>query len=185
VTSFFNKIGPVPFHFYVHVDSSFTHKHNKGYEEGMVVGLTSIPGRSWGFSVIFSKGGALYRQIPPHALAFSESTEPWSLDQAQLWNCYSYSFTTLYNPILKGMRMSAKILGEIYFGEYLFSATHLEDGWSNTPEQDKEFFFIKLDNGRITIQPTNRITFIDKSFVDSNDVPILKLNQTIYSCSEN
>jgi hypothetical protein len=180
----FYKIGHTPFHFYASVDSSFTHKNNQGYEEAMVVGLTSIPGRCWGLSVIFSKGGALYRQIPPHALAFSDKVPPWNLDQAQLWNCYSYSFTTLYNPILKGMRMSTKIHNKIYYGEYLFSVTHLDDGWSNTPEQDKEFFFIKLDNGRLTIQPTNRIAFIDGSFVDSLVIPSLKLNQTVYSCSE-
>ena len=180
----FYKIGHTPFHFYASVDSSFTHKNNQGYEEAMVIGLTSIPGRCWGLSVIFSKGGALYRQIPPHALAFSDKVPPWNLDQAQLWNCYSYSFTTLYNPILKGMRMSTKIHNKIYYGEYLFSVTHIEDGWSNTPEQDKEFFFIKLDNGRLTIQPTNRIAFIDGSFVDPLVIPHLKLNQTVYSSSE-
>lgn len=184
MTPSFCKIGSIPFHFYAFIDSSFTHKDNQGYQEVMVIGLTSIPGRCWGLSVIFSQGGALYRQIPPHALTFSENASSWTLDQAQLWNCYSYSFTTLYNPILKGMRMSTKIHNKIYYGEYLFSATHIEDGWSNTPEQDKEFFFIKLDNGRLTIQPTNKITFIDKSFIDNTSIASLKLNETVYSCSE-
>jgi hypothetical protein len=66
-------------------------------------------------------------------------------------------------------------------GEYLFSVTHLHDGWSNSPDQDKEFIFTKLDNGRLTIQPTNRVTFIDDSFT----TPILsklKLQEEIYSC---
>ena len=80
--------------------------------------------------------------------------------------------------------MSVKINNKIYYGEYLFSATHIDDGWSNTPEQDKEFFFIKLDNGRLTIQPTNRIAFIDKSFIESSNIPHLKLNEKVYSCSE-
>lgn len=181
----FSKIGSLPFHLYVWVDSSFIYKNPCGWVEGMLIGLTSIPGRSWGFNVLLQQGGALYRQLPPHALAFSPSPEPsWSLDQSCLWNCYSYDFTVLYNPILEGMKMTAKVGKNFYKGNYLWSATFLKDGWSRTPEQDKEFFFIKLDNGRITIQPTNRITFTDSSFIDNSFIPPLKLNEKIYSCSE-
>jgi hypothetical protein len=181
----FSKIGYPPYHFYCWVDTQFTHSISKKFQPAMVVGLTSIPGRTWGFSVIFSEGGAMYRQIPPHALAFCSNPKPnWSLDQSQLWNCYSDSFTVVHNPILKGMRMSIKIQNEIHLGEYLFHSTHLFDGWSSSPEQDKEFYFVKLDNGRLTIQPTNRIVFLDSSFVETNSLPSLKLNETIYSCSE-
>jgi len=181
----FSKIGSLPFQIYVWVDSSFIYKKPQGWVEGMIIGLTSIPGRSWGFNIILQQGGALYRQIPPHAISFTPSPElKWSLEKSCLWNCYSYDFTVLYNPILEGIKMTTKIESSIYSGKYLWSATFLNDGWSRTPEQDKEFFFIQLDNGRLTIQPTNRITFQDPSFTDNTFIPDLKLNEIIFSVKE-
>jgi hypothetical protein len=78
--------------------------------------------------------------------------------------------------------MQVKINDVILSGEYLFNVTHVNDGWSDTPEQDKDFYFIKLDNGRLTIQPTNRITFRDASFIVNDNLPRLKLHDTVYSC---
>jgi hypothetical protein len=57
----------------------------------------------------------------------------------------------------------------------------MHDGWSDAPEQDKEFIFLQLDYGRLTIQPTNRVTFIDRSFI-TDTLPKLKLQTEIYSC---
>jgi hypothetical protein len=148
----------------------------------MWVGVTSIPGRAWGINVIIRNGGALYRNLPPHSIGFHSEDFGWTIQQAQLWDCYSYHFTIVQSPILRGLRMQAKVKGELLTGEYLFHVTHVDDGWSDSPDQDKEFYFIKLDNGRLTIQPTNRITFIDASFIVNDNLPELKLNETIYSC---
>jgi hypothetical protein len=148
----------------------------------MWVGVTSIPGRAWGINVIIRNGGALYRNLPPHSIGFHSEDFGWTIQQAQLWDCYSYHFTIVQSPILQGLRMRAKVKGELLTGEYLFHVTHVDDGWSDSPDQDKEFYFIKLDNGRLTIQPTNRITFIDASFIVNDNLPELKLNETIYSC---
>jgi hypothetical protein len=38
------------------------------------------------------------------------------------------------------------------------------DGFSAVPEQAKEFHFLHLENGRLTIQPTNRIVYEERSF---------------------
>ena len=179
----YSKIGALPYHLYIQVDSRFTHQEDCGWQEAMWVGLTSIPGRMWGLNVIFREGGMLYRGIPPHAICFERSELLWLATDSQLWDCYSYHFTIIENPILKGMRMTAKIRNEIHYGTYLFEATHMEEGWSNCPEQDKTFYFIQLDNGRLTIQPTNRITFIDGSFIKNTcELPLLKLSSTINSC---
>jgi hypothetical protein len=80
------------------------------------------------------------------------------------------------------MPISVKVRQNILSGTYLFSTTHLNDGWSDSPDQDKEFIFIELDNGRLTIQPTNRVAFIDKSYTLPTTLPKLKLQETIYSC---
>jgi hypothetical protein len=178
----YTKIGAIPTHRYIWVDSEYTHEKPEGLVEAMWVGLTSIPGRTWGINVILRDGGALYRNIPPHAVAFGLEALPyWDVTDAQLWNCYSYNFSLLQNPILCEMGVSAKINKTILHGKYLFSATHLHDGWSDSPDQDKEFIFIKLDNGRLTIQPTNKVLFIDSSFITPM-IPKLKLQEQIYSC---
>jgi hypothetical protein len=68
-------------------------------------------------------------------------------------------------------------------GPYLFTAVPIGDGFSDAPDQAKEFMFIWLDNDRLTIQPTNRVLFEDRSFTDaSHGVPRLRLQSEIYSC---
>ena len=68
-------------------------------------------------------------------------------------------------------------------GVYLFTAAFIEDAFTRTPEQGKEFSFIELENGRLTIQPTNRILFEDKSFTVDTGVPKDLLTQTqVWSC---
>ena len=181
----FSKIGYIPEHKYIWVDTHFTHEKPIGFVEAEWVGLTSIPNQAWGINVIFRHGGMPYRKVPPHAIRFKNTHEDytdWKITDAQMWDCYSYHFTLLLNPHLCG-RVSAMVGGRILRGQYLFSATHLYDGYSASPEQDKEFYFIQLDNDRLTILPTNRVCFIDQSFIVSNvQLPKLKLSDTIYSC---
>jgi hypothetical protein len=180
----YTKIGALPTHRYIWIDSEYTHAEPCGLVEAMWVGLTAIPGRAWGINVILRDGGALYRNIPPHAVAFSLEALPyWDIKDAQLWDCYSYGFTVLQNPILRGLEVSVKVKDSVLYGEYLFSVTHLHDGWSDSPDQDKEFIFVQLDYGRLTIQPTNRVRFIDRSYV-TDTLPKLKLQTEIYSCEE-
>ena len=179
----YSKIAPLPTHRYVLVDTTFTHKSPCGFADAMWVGVTSIPGRAWGINVILRDGGCLYRNLPPHSISFGKNDPvAWGIQNAQLWDCYSYHFTIVQSPILRGLRMRAKVKGQVLTGEYLFHVTHVDDGWSDSPDQDKEFYFIKLDNGRLTIQPTNRMVFVDDSFIVNDKIPELKLSETIYSC---
>jgi hypothetical protein len=180
----YTKIGALLTHRYIWVDSQYTHAEPCGLVEAMWVGLTAIPGRAWGINVILRDGGALYRNIPPHAVAFGEDAFPyWDIKDAQLWDCYSYGFTILQSPILRGLEVIVTWKDKVLYGEYMFSVTHLHDGWSDSPDQDKEFIFVKLNNGRLTIQPTNRVRFIDHSFT-TNELPKLKLQETVYSCEQ-
>jgi hypothetical protein len=179
----YTKIGALPTHRYIWVDSEYTHEEPCGLVEAMWVGLTAIPGRAWGINVILRDGGALYRNIPPHAVAFSEDAAPWCIRAAQLWDCYSYDFTVLQSPILRGLEVIVVWEDKVLYGEYMFSVTHMHDGWSDSPDQDKEFIFVKLLNGRLTIQPTNRVRFIDRSYT-TGALPKLKLQTEIYSCEE-
>jgi hypothetical protein len=175
-------IGSIPKHQYVWVDSQFTHKKPTGFVPAVWFGLTSFPGRAWGFNVMF-ENGAVYRNIPPHAIGFSENPErKWEINQSQLWDCYGYNWSATEYTYLKGLKCLCRVKDGHYYGEYLFTVSPIEDGFSNEPSQSKEFKFIQLDNGRITIQPTNKVLFIDKSFTGREIFEELKLQTETYSC---
>lgn len=182
----FTKFGAIPRHQYILVDSHFTHEAPIGWQEAMWVGVTSIAGRAWGLNVIFRLGGMLYRNVPPHAVAFTKDPDPiWCIDNAQAWNCYSDHFVVYDDAVLRGMRVSVKTSAGIQNGEFMFATSHMEDGWSEAPEQDKMFMWCKLDNGRMTIQPNNHVRFFDASFIiNASPIPRLLLQETVYQVDE-
>jgi hypothetical protein len=63
----------------------------------------------------------------------------------------------------------------------MFTVIPMLDGFSAEPEQSKEFYFIKLDNGRFTAQPTNHLLVQDKSFITESSWPKLKRQTEIWS----
>jgi len=176
-------IGSIPKHEYIWVDSNFTHKNPTGFVRAVWFGLVSFPSRTWGLNVMF-ENGAVYRSLPPHAISFSENPKQgiWKPDDAQLWDCYGYDWACVEYTYLKGLKCSCKIKDKFLDGQYLFTVAPIGDGFSNSPEQSKEFKFIKLDNNRLTIQPTNKVLFKDNSFTDKSVSTSLKLQTEYYSC---
>ncbi len=147
-------------------------------------GLHAHVGRAWGCTVML-ESGAVYRNLPPHAIAWCDDAEPWGLGQAQLWDCYSAQFSTHIYTYLYGLNAIAKIGAMEVPCSYLFTAIPYGDGFTETPEQDKEFMFLKTLSGRLTIQPTNRVRFIDNSFTSKgNEWPKLCVQKDVYSCED-
>ena len=177
-------IGPLPRHLYVYVDTTFTHRGaHPRYQPAVWFGLTSAPGRMWGCTVLL-ESGAVYRNVPPHALAFSmHPDEPWGVQDAQTWDCYGTDFSTLEYPYLAGLRCLAKTGTTTSEGRYLFSVAPVGDGFSAQPEQAKEFHFIALENGRLTVQPTDRVVYEEKSFTGPLAFPHgLRAQTVVYRC---
>lgn len=181
----FTLIGQTPRHLYVFVDSAFTHKEPKGFVPAVWFGLVSYPGRVWGCTVMF-ESGAVYRNLPPQAIAFREDPEnPWHAQDAQAWDCYGLGFSAIEYVYLSGLRVSAKVSGVTFNGEYLFTVAPVGDGFSASPDQAKEFMFIALDNGRLTIQPTNHVVFEERSFTTNEAMEFpkgLKRQTEVWSC---
>lgn len=145
-------------------------------------GLHSHPNRVWGCTVML-ECGAVYRNLPPHAITFSRTPIPWTVRQAQLWDCYSQDFTVHIYKYLDRLGAKAMVEGQQIDCSYLFTAIPVGDGFTEEPEQDKEFMFLKTVDGMLTIQPTNRVLFVEGSFtVEGAPVPNLKVSDTIYSC---
>jgi hypothetical protein len=171
-------IASLPFHKYVYVDSSFIRTNGTGWEPAVWFGLVSQYGRAWGLNVLL-ECGAIYRSLPPHAVAFRKDPEPWTIQDAQMWDCYADKFQLHEYAYLR----EARVKTNQHNGTYLFTAAFIDDGFTRTPEQGKEFSFIELENGRLTIQPTNRTLFEDKSFTVNTGVPKDLLTQTqVWSC---
>jgi len=179
-----DTIGAIP-HQYVWVDSQFTHLVPCGWIRAVWFGLVSIPSRMWGCNVVL-ESGAIYRNLPLHALAVTEQPEPvWRPEDAQTWDCYGYEFSTLVYPYLAELAVTVKAHHRAYAGMYLFTAAPKGDGFSHVPEQAKEFSFCELQNGRYTVQPTNHILVEERSFTRNPDRVFpagLKRQTDVYSC---
>lgn len=179
----YSQAGQLSAHQYCMVDAAFISR-GTGWIPCVWFGLVSIPGRAWGCTVML-ECGAVYRAIPPHALAFSTDAEPdWPIKRAQRWDCYGREFSIIEYTYLRGLNVEANVGGKILEGEYLFTAAPIDDGFSRKPEQAKEFMFIKLYNGRITIQPTDKVLFHEKSFVEPKWPTDLVSISQVYSCED-
>jgi hypothetical protein len=177
----FTSSGSLPRHLYVRVDGSFVGR--QGWLDAVWFGLHAHVGRAWGCTVMFDDG-AVYRNLPPHALAFDDDAPEWTIRQAQSWDCYGPQFSLVAYTYLEGMGAVAKCNGADVPAMYLFTAVPFGDGFTQEPEQDKEFMFLRTDHGRLTIQPTNRVRFIDKSFTKAGEWPRLSVQRNVYSCED-
>jgi len=177
----FSQSGQLPAHQYCLVDQSFISSQT-GFVPCVWFGLVSIPGRAWGCTIML-ECGAVYRAVPPHALAFHDQPElDWQIHYAQRWDCYGREFSTIEYTYLRGVECSSKCDDQNLSGEYIFTASPIDDGFSRHPSQAKEFMFIKLYNGRLTIQPTDKVLFMEKSFVEPQWPSGLKLSNEVWSC---
>jgi hypothetical protein len=179
-----HQSGNIPHHQYLFVDSRFiTKETTTTWLPAVWFGLVSIPGRMWGLNVML-ECGAMYRNVPPHAVAFQNATdtEDWEERHAQRWDCYGTTFSAFEYTYLRGLECHCLCEDMSYDGEYLFTAAPIDDGFSRDPSQSKEFMFVRLYNGRLTIQPTDKLLFNDKSFTRPEWPTNLKRNDRIYSC---
>jgi hypothetical protein len=173
----YHTSGNLPKHQYVWTDLSLVSLAS-GWSPAVWFGISSIPGRVWGCHLLL-ESGAVYRNVPPHGISFSPNPPEWSPKDAQLWDCYSSKFSVLEYDYLAGMR--CQTIPEGRLGRYLFTVVPYGEGFSEYPEQSKEFFFVQLDTGRLVILPTNRLLFRDQSFTRNVSIP-LKVSDTIWRC---
>jgi len=173
--------GSIPQHVYCWVDSSFIRKDVKPntFEPCIWFGLHSKTSRAWGLHVML-ECGAVYRGVPPHSIAFNQKPEKnWSLLQSQMWDCYGDQFSVTKYTYLTGLRVELRRHNNA-MGRYMFTAIPMNDGFTAEPTQSKEFMFIELDNGRLTIQPTNELRFHEKSYTEGGWPTDLKLTNTVW-----
>lgn len=171
----------LPHHLYVWVDSTFIRVGRAGFEPAVWFAIRSEPNRAWGCHVML-ECGAVYRNLPPHALAFSAQPEPsWTLRQAQVWDCYGRDFDVIRYRYLADLRARYDLLDAT--AQYLFTACPYGDGFSAAPEQSKEFMFMRTDGDRLLIRPTNMVLFEERSFTENTGWPTdIQTSTTVWGC---
>jgi hypothetical protein len=175
----YSGAGPLPRHTYCWVEPDTF--GNNDWLRVAWFGLVSHPGRTWGCHVML-ECGAVYRNVPLHRLAHKYPTVDWKTDDAQTWDCYGHYFSVLEYPFLEAVPVIVRLRSKQELtGRYMFTAIPMLDGFSLEPEQSKEFYFVKLDNGRFTAQPTNHILVQDKSFVTASEWPKLQRQTETWS----
>jgi len=175
----YSGAGPLPRHTYCYVEPNTF--GNEKWERVAWFGLVSHPARTWGCHVML-ESGAVYRNVPLHRLAHRETVTGWTPCEGQTWDCYGHHFSVVEYPFLEAAPVRVKLRNKTeHTGRYMFTAIPMLDGFSLEPEQSKEFYFIKLDNGRFTAQPTNHVLVQDKSFITVSEWPRLKRQTEMWS----
>lgn len=179
----YTHAGSLPTHQYIWIEPDAIGKHD--WMRGVWFGITSYPGRAFGCHVLL-ENGAVYRNVPLHQIAAAKDAPGWAPGDAQTWDAYGWQFSTIEYPFLQAMNARVKLQnGEEYDGHYLFTLVPTGDPFSASPAQSKEFYFLQLENGRYTAQPTNQVLIDDRSFVDKLEWPTnLKRSRDWYSAED-
>lgn len=171
----------LPHHLYVWVDSSLIRKDRTGFEPAVWFAIRSEPNRAWGCHVML-ECGAVYRNVPPHAVAFSPNPESnWPIKKAQVWDCYGRDFRVIKYDYLADLQARYDYTDEKV--RYLFTACPEGDGFSAAPEQSKEFMFMRTEGDRLLIRPTNMLLFNERSFTEDTGWPRdIRTSTVIWDC---
>jgi hypothetical protein len=174
----------LPFHVYGYVDKRFLSQHEvSGWEEAVWFAITTSRNRAAGLTVLL-ENGAVYRQLPPHAFAFSTDAVPeWSLRNACAWDCFGGDVQVIEYTYLTDLTVELLPTGPK--GSYLFTIEFDNDGFSKYPAQSKCLHCIRTDNGRLTMQPNNYLRWTEMSFTD-HSLPLnyLRRQQIVYGTED-
>jgi hypothetical protein len=157
----------LPVHQYVTVSPGLIHDE---VQRGAWFAVQPNMGGEWGGHVLL-ESGALYRNIPLHALVIGPDDSPTQRpEDLQLWDCYSEEATAIEYRYLRTqvtLSRSANCGAAPIVGTYLFTLIPRNDAFSRHPEQAKEFVVsVRDDTSRLVIRATNELLFADKSLAD-------------------
>jgi len=111
-----------------------------------------------------------------------------SVDQLQLWNCFSYYPSVHEFDYLAGVH--GKFRGKdkkFYEGQYLFTidwahpeTNILDTEHSEIPQEHKCAHILALANGNYAAQPNNRCLWHINSYTTDNSWPDYKVQNTVW-----
>ena len=166
-------------------------EHHGESEECVIFGLASLSGKALLFHIMLPNGAVFYR-LPISAFFqkhLSRNEVPdMSVDQLQLWNCFSYWPSVHIFDFLAGL--DCKFKGKdknFYAGQYLFTIdwAHPESNILNTehseiPQEHKCAHILALANGNYAAQPNNRILWHVNNYTTDTSWPDYKVQTTVW-----
>jgi len=164
----------------------------KGEQDCVIFGMASMSGHALLFHVMLPNGAVFYR-LPISAFfqkRYDRTEVPdMSVDELQLWNCFSYWPSVHSFDWLAGVE--GKFLGKdkkFYHGQYLFTIdwAHPETNILNVehseiPQEHKCAHILALNNGNYAAQPNNRILWHVNSFTTDTSWPDYKVQNTVWN----
>ena len=167
----------------------------KGERDCVIFGITSITGRAILFNIMLPNGACFWR-LPISAFFqrnHNRSQVPdMSLDELQLWNCFSYYPSVHRFDWMDGL--DGKFRGKdkkFYPGTYLFTIDwgHPESNilnveHSEVPQEHKCAHILALGNGNFAAQPNNRCLWHVNSYTTDKDWPDFKVQNTVWDCED-
>jgi hypothetical protein len=180
----------LPQHLYGRVRREFiTNGTDTGIDNCIIHAVSVRPVQALTFSIlsILLENGAQYRGVPIHAFIVGQDptkTIPHSLDlhSHQVWGCFGTEFSIVNMSFCKGLSAEWVDSNDIKFtGRGLgWAIEFYDDGYSNTPQQDKSFNMLVSNEGYLAAMPNNRVRWWEDSFTNWQ-LPIkLKVNHKIY-----
>lgn len=162
-----------------------------GTEEAYAFGIQSIKARALGFHVML-QSGAHYRNVPIHALTTNANSVPRTLQQCELWDCFSNKPVVHVFDYLVAHQGICHMRGSSERGTYLFTVDWLPDslthtGFTRIPDQNKCAHVMELDSGNLCALPTNRIAWCDGYFIGDDPAPHLQgytVQSTVYQSED-
>jgi hypothetical protein len=189
----------------VWIRNEFLQNFEAGFNEttpAIWYGIKSRPGNVLACHVLTERG-ALYDGVPLHGLLWREPEGTHGIGDHQiearelvLWDCYSYDVSVTEYSLLSGLRCRYRAASGKWLPGQLWvtldwthpvSSTFTDPGWSEIPEEHKTGNLILLDDGRIAMQPNNRVLVEEPSFVvnpydvEGGEIPELKRNHRDWS----
>ena len=168
--------------------------HHGEFEPAYAFGVRSVQCKAIGFHVGLDNG-AVFWNLPIHALVHKTDAPNIPLDFLELWDCFGPNFSVTQFTFLKELRCDVILKDRsVVQGVYMFtidwSSTdpgEVDVTFSEIPQEHKCAHIIKLDNGLYAAQPNNRILWRQSSFIvkRSEPLPDYKINTHKWVCEYN
>lgn len=166
-------IGDIP-PFQCWVRREFLRDHFDGigdFEEGIAIGAVVRKDMALCFTVLL-ESGALWYELPIHALATKSGAPVMELSICQMWDCLSSEWTAHRYGHLRHLSVLVHLRGtddrSPSRGSYLFTIEMLNSFYADHPGEHKTLNVIELGDGQIVAYPNNRLLWEDLTFTNHN-----------------
>lgn len=165
-------IGDIPpFECWVRREFLKDHKSGGGeFEQGIAIGAVVRKDMALCFTVLL-ESGALWYEVPIHALVTKTGAPAMDLTVCQMWDCLSSKWVVHRYEHLRQLAVLVNLRTDAEAappapGSYLFTIDMTDSFYADHPAEHKTLNVIELDQGNVVAYPNNRLLWEDLTFTD-------------------